>query len=129
MDLGLNLGNLSLADITKNLTTITSQSGLDDTRFLAYIYALCAETCRKQQPRSTVCSIGNDWLKPWQNAAKSFSRKNQRQDLWNALFLAALHEQLWEDVRFVCQLLSLINLASIMTDSGRLLRIIPRKPP
>lgn len=92
---------MSLADIAKNLTTISSQSGTNDDRFLSYFYGICAQTCRKQQPRAIICSIGVEWLKPWQAAVKNSSSRDDRQDIWNALFMAALSEDIWEDVRFV----------------------------
>ncbi|KAL6706881.1 hypothetical protein ACN47E_005024 [Coniothyrium glycines] len=99
VDLVLQLRSSHCDDIIKNINNICSQSGLNDTRFLSYLYRLCADTRRRTSASKVVWTVGIEWLKPWQNAVKAASRKSERQDLWNALFLAAVGEDQWEDVR------------------------------
>ncbi|CAO2648943.1 Nn.00g098920.m01.CDS01 [Neocucurbitaria sp. VM-36] len=74
--------------------------GLTDTRLLSYLYKLCAETSRRPSGAFNISSIGTEFLKPWQNAAKALGRKHDRLELWDALFNAAMREDCWEDVRF-----------------------------
>ena len=75
--------------------------GLTDTRLLSYLYEICAETSRRPSGAFNISSIGTEFLKPWQNAAKALGRKHDRLELWDALFNAAMREDCWEDVRFV----------------------------
>ena len=76
---------------------------ITDLPFLSYTYKLLAEASRRFDPRSalTLGSVGDRGLDAWQNAAKSLSSRNARLELWSELFVAAMRQDCWEDVRFV----------------------------
>ncbi|KAF2854675.1 hypothetical protein T440DRAFT_551750 [Plenodomus tracheiphilus IPT5] len=72
-----------------------------DTRFLAYMYKICAETLRCTDFESdSVGSIGNKFLAPWQAAVKATQRKSDRLQIWDTLFTTAIREDCWDDVQY-----------------------------
>ncbi|KAF1845780.1 uncharacterized protein K460DRAFT_338347 [Cucurbitaria berberidis CBS 394.84] len=91
--------NLSPKGILIGLQTTCQLPGLTDTRLLSYLYRLCVEASRGALG-TQANSLGTEFLKPWQNAAKALDRKNDRLDLWGTLFNVAMRENCWEDARF-----------------------------
>ncbi|KAF2265685.1 hypothetical protein CC78DRAFT_184270 [Lojkania enalia] len=91
--------------ILDNLKSIIShQPPINDRQLLTYTYELLAEATRRYDP-SVACltSIGTEGLKTWQNAAKTLQSRKARLDLWSELFICAMKEDCWEDVRYALQ--------------------------
>lgn len=126
--MSLKLTNEFSEDVVIRLNEVCSQPGLSDPRLLSYLYKLCAEATRRTQSFGhSAITIGNEWLKPWQSAAKALNRKGDRLDLWNTLFLAAMREDLWEDVRFVCVNMWALPIQPLSANAYRPLSIIVTK--
>ena len=88
--------------VLDRLAQISHDQGLADTRLLSYLYRLGIEATRRSLSEArSLSSIGTELLKPWQHAAKSLDRRNDRLHLWDSLFNTAMREDCWEDVRFV----------------------------
>jgi N-terminal acetyltransferase B complex non-catalytic subunit len=78
------------------------QPPITDLPFLSYIYTLLTEAVRRLEADNAfrLVSVGNKGLEAWQNAAKTLSNRNFRMNLWSELFVTAMRQELWEDVRF-----------------------------
>jgi len=73
-----------------------------DTRLLEYLYTSSAESIRRSDlDPNGIGSIGAQFLKPWQAAAKAAERKADRLLIWDTLFTAASREDCWDDAQFV----------------------------
>lgn len=51
-------------------------------------------------------TAGEGVIKAWQNGAKSLSNRIARLELWNGLFVTAMQEDCWDDVRTVGELVA-----------------------
>ncbi|PVI00260.1 hypothetical protein DM02DRAFT_593085 [Periconia macrospinosa] len=81
-------------------TLCQRQPPITDVPFLCFIYSKLSEALRRRNPHSvTLASVGELGLKAWQNAAKALPTHPQRLDLWSELFISAMQEDCWEDVR------------------------------
>ncbi len=84
------------------LKQVSQGEGLTDSRLLSYLYRLSIEATRRGlSSPSNISSVGTELLKPWQTTVKAIERRNDRLQLWDALFNTAMREGCWEDVRFV----------------------------
>ncbi|EDU45355.1 N-acetyltransferase B complex non catalytic protein [Pyrenophora tritici-repentis] len=75
------------------------QPGSNDVRLLSYLYEVLAEATRKSHRVLEISSVGDANSKKWQSAAKTLTRKQDREDFWSALGKVASRERCWEDFR------------------------------
>ncbi|KAF2474751.1 uncharacterized protein BDR25DRAFT_111755 [Lindgomyces ingoldianus] len=80
----------------------TRQPPTTDPSLLSYIYFVILEATRIANiPNSSnLSSAGDAALKAWHSAAKSLHSRKARLDLWSKLFVTAMEEDCWEDVRW-----------------------------
>ncbi|KAF2684778.1 hypothetical protein K458DRAFT_26708 [Lentithecium fluviatile CBS 122367] len=90
-------------DILNILTPFaTRQPPITDLSLLSYSYKLLLEATRRHDFKTSLYlgTVGELGLKIWQNAAKMLSNRTARLELWSELFVAAMRQDCWEDVRF-----------------------------
>ena len=84
-------------------TLCQRQPPITDPLLLCFIYNKLSEALRSNNsPSITLTSVGEIGLKAWQNAAKALPKQAERLNLWSELFISAMQEDFWEDVRIVC---------------------------
>ncbi|KAF2645691.1 hypothetical protein P280DRAFT_545626 [Massarina eburnea CBS 473.64] len=77
------------------------QPPIVDLPLLAEIYSDLLEATRQFDPRLlSPPSVGDLGIKAWQNAAKALPSQKLRLKLWSDLFVIAMREDCWEDVRY-----------------------------
>ncbi|KAF2109051.1 N-acetyltransferase B complex non catalytic subunit-domain-containing protein [Lophiotrema nucula] len=80
------------------------QPPMNDLALLTTHYSLLIDATRRSKLHvSYIASVGNECIQAWQNAAKTCRTPKDRFEVWNALFVAALREDCWEDVRYAIQ--------------------------
>ncbi|CAI6341606.1 unnamed protein product [Periconia digitata] len=80
-------------------TLCQRQPPITDVPLLCLIYSKLSEALRRRNSQPILASIGELGLKAWQNAAKALPTQAQRLSLWSELFISAMQEECWEDVR------------------------------
>lgn len=83
-----------------NVAELALLSGITDPELLSYIYSIRARSLQRLNTADHI-SVGTDFQKMWQDAAKALTRKGERSQLWNTLFRTAVRFGAWEDARFV----------------------------
>lgn len=76
---------------------------ITDLPLLSYMYKDILEATRRSASPDfqLLPSAGSDVIDSWQSAAKALTSRKARLELWSELFVCAMREDCWEDVRSV----------------------------
>ncbi|KAF1998096.1 hypothetical protein P154DRAFT_524402 [Amniculicola lignicola CBS 123094] len=99
---------LQLGDVSNEVNTLLDlslrQQPVTDSRLLAYHYRTCRHAAKiKGSGTISRATAGDQALKAWQDAFSTLQSKAAKLTLLSDLFLCALRESCWDDVRWAAQ--------------------------